>query len=170
MAQESLHDYYEQAREIANVEKELGVEKRDFITIEMYDEQKHETTNLYTYDLPREMAERYDWVLRWRTARFQCQYPRACVRCFHSPYRKIRGKNIGMQDDLNRFIAAKAQMTRAQRVLEEHIARRKATDMFFNEETDEEVVKFKEKLKQKQLNVEQAEHRLKDKIDSYGKD
>lgn len=165
--QESLHDYYMKAKEIAKVEKNLGIEHWDNISIERESDKAGEYIILYRYDLPRHIAVNYDWVIRWRAAKFQCQYPRYYVRISHYLYRKVMGVNIGMQKDLDIFVAAKAQYTRQKRILDAYISRQKTTNMFFSEESDEEVIKIKEKLKRKKKEINLAETRLIDKVKQY---
>lgn len=165
--QESLQDYFLMAKEIAKEEKNLGIEHWDGISIEREGDKVGEYVRLYHYDLPRQLAEKYDWVIRWRAARLQCQYPRYCVRVYHSPYKKVMGVNIGMQKDIDTFVAAKAQYTKQRRTLDEYISKQKATSMFFSEDADEEVVRIKAKLERKKENIEQAEARLIEKVKQY---
>lgn len=162
--QESLQDYFLMAKEIAREERNLGIGHWDGISIEREGDKVGEYVRLYHYDLPRRVAEKYDWVIRWRAARLQCQYPRYCVRVYHSPYKKVMGVNIGMQKDIDTFVAAKAQYTKQRRTLDEYISKQKASNMFFNEDTDQEVVRFKAKLERKKENIEQAEARLIEKV------
>lgn len=165
--QESLQDYFLMAKEIARQEKSLGIERWDRISIEREGDKEGEYVGLYHYDLPRQLAEKYAWVIRWRAARLQCQHPRYCVHIFHCPYKKVMGVNIGMQKDIDTFVAAKAQYTKQQRILDNYISEQKATNMFFSEDTDQEVVRIKAKLAVKKENIEQAEARLIAKVEQY---
>lgn len=165
--QESLQDYFLMAKEIAKEEKNLGIEHWDGISIEREGDKVGEYVRLYHYDLPRRVAEKYDWVIRWRAAKLQCQYPRYCVRVYHSPYKKVMGVNIGMQKDIDTFVAAKAQYTKQKRTLDDYISKQKATNIFFDEDTDQEVVRIKAKLERKKENIEQAEARLMEKVKQY---
>lgn len=165
--QESLSDYYEEAKEIARIEKELGIEMWDRVSIERSGDKEGEHIALYSYDLPRSIAEKYEWVLRWRTAKLQCQYPRYIVWCYHGLYRKIAGENIGMQEDLDKFIASKAQLSKQQRRLDEYIAYEKENNIFFDESADEQVVKVKAKIERNRQIVAEAEARLIEKVKQY---
>lgn len=165
--QETITDYFQLAKEIAKVEKELGIEQWDFVVIERDGDREGDHIKLYTYDLPRHIAEKYEWVIRWRAARLQCQFPRYTVRYCHSPYRKVMGENIGMQNDINVFVAAKAQVSRQKRALQEYITFRRANDMFFDEANDDSVIKAKAKLAQKQEAVQKAEARMIEKVKQY---
>lgn len=71
MAQEKIDNWWEYAREQAKAERELKIEKLVYISIE-YKEENGERIVLYHYNLPRELHERYRWVIRWRKV---CQYP-----------------------------------------------------------------------------------------------
>lgn len=165
--QESIKDYFLMAKEIAKTEKELSIERWDRITIYRTGDKEGDSIFLYDYDLPRHIAEKYDWVIRWRTARLQCQYPRYQVSEFHSPYSKVMGENIGMQKDINTFVAAKAQLTKQQRIIDEYVDYQKANNLFFDEDTDEQLIKAKEKLLKKEENIRLAEKRLKEKVIQY---
>lgn len=165
--QESLHDYFMEAKEIARQEKSLGIEHWDSISIERDGDKAGEYVRLYHYDLPRQIAEKYDWVVRWRAAKLQCQYPRHGVRIYHSPYEKVMGVNIGMQKDIDTFVAAKAQYTKQKRILDDYISEQKETNMFFSEDTDQEVIRIKEKLERKKENIDLAEARLIEKVKQY---
>lgn len=167
--QESNQDYFERAKAIARAERELGFEQWDKISIEREGDKPGEYVRLYGYDLPRKMAERYEWVIRWRAARLQCQYPRYTVRVFHSLYRRIKGANIGMQQDIDRFISAKAQVSRLENALEDYVAEQKENNLFYDEATDLLTVKSRAKLAAKRDNVAQAEARLKEKVRTYEK-
>ena len=65
MAQEKMDSWWEYARELAKAERELKIEKWVYISIE-YKEENGERVVLYHYDLPRELHERYRWVIRRR--------------------------------------------------------------------------------------------------------
>lgn len=165
--QESLQDYFLMAKEIAKAEKELSIERWDAISICRTGDKEGDSIYLYRYDLPSHIAEKYDWVIRWRAARLQCQYPRYRVTIYHSPYSKVMGENIGMQKDIDIFVAAKAQFTKQQHVIDGYISYQKANNLFFDEDTDEELIKAKAKLLKKKKDIEQAEARLMEKVKQY---
>lgn len=165
--QESLQDYFLMAKEIAKTEKDLSIERWDKVTIYRTGDKEGDSIYLYHYDLPRHIAEKYDWVIRWRAARLQCQYPRYRVTVYHSPYSKVMGENIGMQKDIDTFVAAKAQFTKQQHVIDEYISYQKANNLFFDEDTDEQMIKAKAKLLKKKKDIEQTEARLMEKVKQY---
>lgn len=169
MPQESIDSFIEIAKDYARAEKELEVQKWVFISIERTDGRCN-YERLFSYDLPREVYERRRWVIKWRESRFVCQYPKGNVRCYFSYYDKRLGNNKRMNEDLSRLIHAKAQVTKVQRKIDEYVAYHKANDLFFNEDTDKDLLKAREKLKLKIDGVRAAEERLKLKIKEYEKD
>ena len=163
--QESLHDYYQMSKEIAKIEKNLDIERWVKIAV-LY---KHEgsETMLYHYDLPVWQYRKWEWVIRWRQAKLQCQHPRECVTLAFDYYKKVMGCNIGMQQDIDKFVAAKAQVTKQERIITAYVADQKKSNLFFNEETDEQLNKVKAKLQSKKEIVALAEQRLIDKVKDY---
>ena len=72
-----------------------------------------------------------------------------------------------MQEDLDKFIASKALVTKQQRKLERYIAQEKSNNMFFDESSDEEIINIKAKIERNKLMVSQAEERLKKKVEQF---
>ena len=66
---------------------------------------------------------------------------------------------------LSKLISAKAQVTKAERMMREYIEHNRQNNMFFDENTDEELVKFKEKLGRKKANVAECEKRLEEIVE-----
>ncbi len=163
MAQERIDDFIQIAKDYAKAEKDLGVQRWVFISIECKDENNN-NVRLFSYDLPREVYECRRWVIEWRKARLVCQYPKGNVQCFYCFYDKRLGLNKRMNKDLQRLISAKAQVTKSQRKIDEYIAYNKAYNLFFDESTDAGLLKVYEKLTIKIDNVKKAEERLKLKI------
>lgn len=139
----------ESLRHHAKAERELKIENWVFISIE-YKDASGNYVKLYKYDLPRELAERYRWVIRWRTAKCQCQHPRHCVNTYYSYYDKRTGLPMGWKDDLSALVAAKAQITKAENREQEYLtAMRNSGNLFWNESTDEQLKVFRAKLQTK---------------------
>ena len=70
-----------------------------------------------------------------------------------------------MQHDLDRFISAKAQVTKQRNILNAYMEqRRKENDLFYDENRDEQLMKVKKKLSLKEKNVAEAEKRLMLKV------
>lgn len=162
--QESMSDWFQTANDYAKAEKELKIEKWVRIFIEYKEEGRLEPVRLFTYDLPREVYERRKWVIRWRLARFQCQYPKQFVQCYFGYYDRRSGESLEFSSCLSKLISAKAQVTKAERMMNEYIEHNRQNNLFFNEETDEELVKFKKKLERKKANVAECEKRLEELV------
>ena len=163
MAQERIDDFMQQAKDYAKAEKELEVQRWVFISIERTDGNCN-YERLFSYDLPREVYERRRWVVEWRRARLVCQYPKGNVMCYFSYYDKRLGTDIRLNEDLRRLISAKAQVTKVQRNIEQYVAYNRANNLFFDESTDADLRKAREKLLSKMLAVQAAEERMRLKI------
>lgn len=134
MAQEKMDSWWEYARELAKAERELKIEKWVYISIE-YKEENGERIVLYHYDLPRELHERYRWVIRWREAKLLCQYPKK---------NKHRFQLLAIQTYL-----CQSQITIAERKEQEFLQYQRQNNLFFDEQTDEQLIKFRKKLSKK---------------------
>lgn len=163
MAQEKMSDWMAMAKAYAAAEKELKCEIWVNISIERIDADGNRTI-LYSYDLPRGMRERWEWVVRWREAKLRCQSPRARICTFYCFYDKRLGNDAKLTADLHKLTSCKAQVTRQQRIVDDYIAYQRANNMFFDEETDEQLVKIRRKLAVKRADVKAAEERLKIKL------
>lgn len=164
MAQESISDFMEIARDYAKAEKELDVQHWVYIGIERIDANGNRV-RIFSYDLPREVYERRNWVVRWRIARLQCQYPKQYVECFHSYYDRRSGEILGFESCLSKLISAKAQVTKAERTMLDYIDRNRQHNLFFDEATDEDLVKFRDKLERKKAHVTECEKRLEQLVE-----
>lgn len=167
MAQERVDDFFQMAKYYAKAEKDLGVQRWVFIGFERKDGYNY--IRLFSYDLPREVFECRRWVIEWRKARLVCQYPKDNVRYTLHFYDKRLGLDVRLNEDLNKLIAAKAQVTKVQRKIDEYVAYNKVHNLFFDENTDADLLKAREKLATKIANVQEAEERLKIKIEKLQK-
>lgn len=166
MARELVEDFMQIAKDYAKAEKELEIQKWVFISVERENE-KGERVRLFCYDLPRDVYDRRRWVVGWRKAKLVCQYPMDNVNAYFSFYDKRLGNNPKFSADLRTLISAKAQVTKVQRRIEEYITYNKANNLFFDESTDVDLLKIRDKLASKIANVQAAEERLKQKIREY---
>jgi hypothetical protein len=133
-----------------------------------YRDERMETFTLHSYDLPRELMERYRWVIRWRTARLQCQHPRQSITTWYSYYDKRTGLKTGFDSCLSKLAAAKAQITKARRSREAYIAaQREKYPMFYNPATDPDLQKFDDKLARKEENCRMAEENLRLAVENH---
>ena len=143
-----MDDWFQMAKDYAKAERELKVEQ--WVEVTLYYGYAEKQVSLYHYNLPREMYLRYQWVIRWRMAKLQCQYPKQIVSTSLYFYDKRSSK----------LISDKAQITKAERRMNEYIKNNRQNNMFFDEESDEELVKFREKLERKKLECAECEKRL----------
>ena len=97
-----MDDWMEYARELARAERELRIERWVFISIECKDDAGN-PVRLHSYDLPRELHERYRWVVRWREARLQCLYPKRQISTYYSYYDRRTGLRIDFNSSLSSF-------------------------------------------------------------------
>lgn len=148
MAQENMGGWMEYAREYAKIQREMGIERWVCITIE-YRTKERERVILFRYDLPRDIYERRQWVVRWRHARLLCRYPRENVQTFFSYYDRRTGLDMNFGSALSRLSAAKAQITIVRRKEQEYLEYQRQNNMFFNEAEDETLAKFRWKLQSK---------------------
>ena len=157
--QESVDDWFQTAKDYAKAEKELKIEQ--WVEVTLYYGYADKQVSLYHYNLPREMYFRYQWVIRWRMAKLQCQYPKQIVSTSLYFYDKRTGESMEVSGCLSKLISAKAQVTKAERMIREYIEHNRQNNMFFDENTDEKLIKFREKLDRKKANVAECEKRLK---------
>lgn len=163
MAQERIDDWWEYARELAKAERELKIQQWVFISIEYKDADGH-AHRLHSYDLPRELHEKYRWVVRWREARLQCLHPRETVCCYYCYYDKRTGLKTGFNSCLSKLAAAKAQITIAERKEKEYLDYQRQNNLFFDEQTDEELIKFRQKLQAKKENYAVLENKIRSAV------
>ncbi|MDR1225150.1 MAG: hypothetical protein LBL07_20065, partial [Tannerella sp.] len=129
-------------------------EKWVILSIE-YKTKDYRRVVLHQYDLPRDIYEKYRWVVRWRQARCQCLHPRETVLLYHSYYDKRSGAGTDFNSCLSKLAASKAQITIAKKREQEYLAWQRQNNLFFDEATDDGLVKFREKLKRKEENYHQ---------------
>lgn len=153
-----MDDWFQMAKDLAKAERELKIEQ--WVEVTIYYGYAEKQVSLYHYNLPREMYFRYQWVIRWRVAKFQCQYPKQTVSTSLYFYDKRSGESMEVGSCLSKLISAKAQVTKADRIMRDYIEYNRQHNLFFDEENDEELIKFKEKLERKKANVAECEKRL----------
>lgn len=166
--QENCDDLYELARDYARAESELGVQHWVFIEFTR-DMEDGTSERIFSYNLPREVYERRRWVVRWREAALVCRFPRSSVKVYHSYYDRRLGNDVSLTTDLRKLVSAKAQVTKARRKMDEYVSWNRANNLFFDEDTDEELARFREKLARKVSGVQDAENRMRQKIEELEK-
>jgi len=118
---------------------------------------------LYQYDIPRYMLFKYDWVIKWRLARFVCQRPRHKINQILSFYDKKTRLDFNFGSLLSKLTSAKAQVT----MLENKMAKYKELmkeDLFFDETKDPNIAKFRCKIEAQRQKIKDYEHEIKEKI------
>jgi hypothetical protein len=165
--QESAGDWRQYVRDHARAERELRIEHWVWVGIGYRDAGKG-TVTLHSYDLPRELMERYRWVIRWRTARLQCLHPRLSVTAWYSYYDKRTGLKTDFNSCLGRLAAGKAQVTKARRSREAYIeAQRKKYPLFYDPATDPDLLKFDGKLSRKEENLRLLEENIRLAVEQH---
>ncbi|HCO68476.1 MAG TPA: hypothetical protein DIT04_12065, partial [Dysgonomonas sp.] len=167
--QENMNNWMEEAKAIAKAERELGIEKWVIISIE-YQTKDYCRVVLFQYDLPRELYEKYRWVVRWRQARCQCSHPRDTIQLYHSYYDKRTRLRTDFNSCLTRLAASKAQITIAKNREQKYLIWQKQNNLFFDENTGEELVKFREKLKTKEKNNNLLYKKIQKAVEERWKD
>ena len=94
-------DFMALAKAYAQAERALRIERWVIVTFELR-KTDGPIEILYRYDLPRTMLKRYRWVVRWRTARFQCRFPRDTITATYCYYDKRTGLKFGVDSCLSR--------------------------------------------------------------------
>ena len=141
-----MEEWMQYARDMAKAEKELEIELWVIISFYRTTEQGGKVL-LFRYDLPRKVADKYDWVVRWRRARLTCQYPKGNVTHTYCLYDRHSGEDYSFGSCLFSLAAAKAQVTRMERRIREYTTWQKQNNLFFDEQTDEMLQKAVAKLK-----------------------
>lgn len=66
---------------------------------------------------------------------------------------------------LRKLISAKVKVSKAEKMMREYIEYNRQNNIFFDEDTDEELVKFREKLERKKLECAECEKRLEQLVE-----
>lgn len=155
MAQEVMDDWMQYAKDLAKAERELKIEHWVYITFEIRHQDGHREI-LHKIDLPRDMVDRWRWVIEWRRAKLVCKYPRKKIEVYHCAYDKRTGLQTGFNFLLSKVASAKAQITKVERKIAEYTIYMTQNDLFFNPETDEPLLKANAKLEKKKQNYNEA--------------
>ena len=151
-----MDDWMEYARELARAERELRIERWVFISIECKDGAGYP-------------VRRHRWVVRWRESRLQCLYPKRQINTYYSYYDRRTGLRTDFNSSLSRLSAAKAQISIAERKEREYIHYQRTNNLFFDENTDEQLVRFREKLRMKKEKYTALEHEIRSEVASMQK-
>lgn len=158
-----MEDWMQDAKDLAKAERELAIEHWVYITFEIRHEDRSREV-LHKIDIPREMLDRWRWVIEWRKAKLICKYPRRSVQVYHCYYDKRTGLQTGFNFLLGKVVSAKAQITKVERAIAQYIHYKKHNDLFFNIDTDEQLLKAYSKLEQKKENYQKIYAMLQEEV------
>lgn len=161
--QESVSDWMELAKLHAKAEKET-VQPYVFVSLE--DTVTKE--KLHSYDIPREMFWKYEWVIHWRMAKLQCQRPRHRVAQYLSFYDRKTGLEYGFGSLLSKLVSQKAKITSTKNMILDYKERMKG-DLFFDESTDPIIKNLECKIADQKNKLLDYENQIKDKLLSISK-
>ncbi|MDO4800705.1 MAG: hypothetical protein Q4A15_00930 [Prevotellaceae bacterium] len=151
-AMDNLDEINEQLKSLDQAEKDLKIERWYRITIERKDHKDGSIYKLYHYDFPKDMLDRWRWLINWREAKFQCQYPRDYIYQVVSCYDKNSKQDY---KKISPIISCKAWVTRARKAVEKY-EKERATELFWDKENDEIYQKAIKKLADKEEKLKQA--------------
>ena len=157
--QESVSDWMALAKAYDKAEREQGVKPYVIVSLK----NKRTGEELYRYDIPRATFWRWSWVIDWRAARLLCQNPKDGICHVLSFYDRRTGLAYGFGSLISSLTSAKANVTIITNKMNEYI-RMQQGDMFFNEDSDETVQKFKAKISAYRAKAAGIEEQIKAKV------
>jgi len=166
MAQEVMEDWMQEAKDLAKAERELKIEHWVYISFEIRNPDRSREV-LHIIDIPRDMLDRWRWVIDWRRAKLICKHPRKNIDVSFCYYDKRTGLHTGFDFILGKVASAKAQITKVERTIAKYIDYNTHNNLFFNIETDEQLQKAYSKLKQKKENYQKIYMMLQDEIKKH---
>ena len=166
MAQERMDDWMQDAKDLARAERELKIEHWVYISFEIRHPDRHREV-LHTIDLPRDMLERWRWLIEWRKAKLVCKNPRKKIDVSFCYYDKRTGLHTGFDFILGKVTSAKAQITKVERAITRYIDYEKQNNLFFNAETDKQLQKAYAKLEQKKENYTKLHTMLQEEVKKH---
>ena len=111
------------------------------------------------------MLEKYDWVIQWRRAKYICQFPRDFINTEYYYYYKVNNIAVKEYDEcMKSLVALKAKITLQKNKILQYINTHQ-NELFFNPNTDEQLIKIKVKLNKAEVNAKAAALRLKNKVE-----
>lgn len=166
MAQENMDDFMQYAKNLAKAERELKIEHWVYISFEVRNADRSREV-LHKIDIPREMLDRWQWLINWRKAKLICTYPRKDIQVYYCYYDKRTGLQTGFDFLLGKVASAKAQITKVERTIEKYISYEKQNNLFFDINTDEQLMKAYNKLEQKKTNYQQFYAMLQEEVKKH---
>lgn len=99
----------------------------------------------------------------------QYLYPQRQINTYYSYYDKRTGLRTDFNSGLSKLSAAKAQISIAERKEREYIQYQRRNNMFFDESTDEQLIRFREKLRMKKEKYAALGHRIRSEVETIQK-
>ncbi len=124
----------------------IGYYRRDSSYIDRIDGKAW--VNLYHYDLPRAMYERWLWVIEWRAAKCKCQHPIEDITTTTCYYDKKTGDNEEALAMLNQMHNHLVQLLRKTRQLED-LKEQQTKQLFLLDYDDQQIVKLQNEIERR---------------------
>lgn len=115
---------------------------------------------VHKIEIPRYMLEKWQWLITWRTSKYQCLNPRKKVINYYCYYDKKTGLDNSATSLLQKYTSAKAQLTKIQNVINRYKSDMSKT-LFQDFEHDEIYKKLICKLENKKQLLIDIEEQLK---------
>lgn len=163
--------WIEDAKIEAAIEKSMKIEKWVKVNITAFPPDTTDRSKeviLHTYDLPRHMWQKYNWVIDWRMAKCKCKHPKLHVTIVLGFYDKKSGLELGFGTLISRLISLKANVTKWNNRLITYKERNKM-DLFFNEGTDPIIMKMKTTILEYEYKIKLVENDIKRKLETKNK-
>ena len=158
--------WQEYAKSIAKAEKELSI--TPYVAIFICKKVNGQEIILHRYDIPRQIVERWQWVIEWRKAKLICADPRSHIYTSTYFYDLSSGEKYGFGSDLSKLVSLKSKITLQENRVEEYIKANQG-NLFFDENTDPTLQKIRAKVEFAKQRVAQAEAKLKEKVEQHQK-
>lgn len=164
---DAVKDYFEQQRAEEQVEKELNVNRWVIISIG-YRSRDYKTPDvlLYKYNIPVYLKEKYSWVIRWRAAKLQCQYPKEDICTWYTNYDKRTSLKLEHDSLYTKVIRWKGLVTRAKNIIKEYEEERLKT-LFHDFQNDPIWLDAQTKLKQREDRLAELQELLRIETEKY---
>lgn len=164
---DAVKDYFEQQRAEEQVEKELNVNRWVIVSIG-YRSRDYRTPDvlLYKYNIPVYLKEKYNWVIRWRTAKIQCQHPKEDICTWYTNYDKRTSLRLEHDSLYTKIISAKAWLTRAKNKVKKYEEERNKT-LFQDFENDPIWLDAMQKVKAKENKLTHLQEVLRIETEKY---
>lgn len=95
--------------------------------------------------------------------------PQRQINTYYSYYDRRTGLRTDFNSSLSRLSAAKAQISIAERKEREYIQYQRTNSLFFDESTDEQLIRFREKLRMKKEKYMALEHEIRSEVETIQK-